>query len=379
MDYEKKNPPEIDCLAGDISEGFDEIEKFPSRLSRLSKARKASEQTIRYGESFLKGERNTDEFLLSDLGPVLRRMDDCAQWLRFRHYFTVDKIRLGAIHTCKIPLLCPFCAVLRSARQVKAYLDRFQYLISQNSHLVPYFLTLTVVNGDDLQERLLHLQNSFKKYCERRRQWLKKGRGFNEFCKILGAAFSYEVTRNNEDKSWHPHLHAIILVDPNDLIDFPAEGTSIEKKNSKLSQEWLAITGDSSIVDCRPIVGDPIDAFLEVFKYALKFSEMHDFDKFKAYFTLRGKRLQGSFGLFWGVKVPDNEIDDISPYLPYIERIYRYTKNGYEIFHVGEKAIQGGLELPGRYRSFVPMFTDGYVTEDGEFKPFIKTNEKRKT
>ncbi|WP_309568451.1 protein rep [Achromobacter aegrifaciens] len=376
MAYEKKNPPETACLATEVSEGFDEIEKFPSRLLRLSKARKASDETIRYGESFLKGERQTDEFLLTDLGPVVRRMDGCAQWLRFRQYFTINKIRLGGIHTCQIPLLCQFCAILRAARQLKAYFARYNVVVAENSHLKPYLLTLTVANGDDLKERLSHLQSCFKEYCKRRRQWKSVGRGFNEFCKIEGAAFSYEVTRNNENKSWHPHLHAVILVDPNNPIDFPVNGSPSAKKNSKLSQEWLAITGDSSIVDCRPISENPMDGFLEVFKYTVKFSEMHDFDKYMAYFTLKGKRLQGSFGLFWGVKVPENETDDIAPDLPYVELIYRHTKNGYEIFHVGERAIQGGIELPGNTRSFVPMPTDGYVTEDGEYKPFTKCDRK---
>ncbi|WP_147458479.1 protein rep [Pseudomonas aeruginosa] len=376
MGYERKNPPEMDCLHAEISEGFDEIQKFPERLSRFAKARKASDETIRYGESFLKVERETDEFLLSDLGPVVRKMETCGQWLRFRQYFTINKIRLGGIHTCQIPLLCQFCAILRSARHLKTYYQRFNVLIAENPHLKPYLLTLTVANGEDLSERFSHLQKSFKKYCERRRQWLKKGRGFNELCKAEGAVFSYEVTRNGKDKSWHPHLHAVVLVDPNNPIDFPVNGKPIEKQNSKLSKEWLAITGDSSIVDCRPMSDNPIDGFLEVFKYTVKFSEMHDFDKYIAYFKLRGKRLQGSFGLFWGVKVPDNETDDIAEDLPYVELIYRYTKNGYEIFHVGERAIQGGIELPGNTRSFVPMPTDGYVLEDGEYKPFVIAERK---
>ena len=48
----------------------------------------------------------------------------------------------------------------------------------------------------------------------------------------------------------------------------------------KLSQQWEAITGDSKIVDVRrlkPSKGtkdDYMEAFIEVFKYALKFSEM---------------------------------------------------------------------------------------------------------
>ena len=46
------------------------------------------------------------------------------------------------------------------------------------------------------------------------------------------------------------------------------------------------------------------------------------------------KRLQGSFGLFWGVNVPDKLTDDLLPdELPYIELFYKYTNAGYTVTH----------------------------------------------
>lgn len=368
LDMEKA--PETDSLVSEVSEAFDEIQKLPNRLDRLSRAKRASDKTIQYGYSFLNGERDTDQILQSDLGPVLRRMEGCAEWLRFRYYYTAERVRLGNMHTCQVPLLCQFCAVLRAAKQLRAYFERFNFLMSGHPNLKAYLLTLTVANGEDLEERLKHLQDSFKIYCARRRDYFKKGRGFNEFCKIEGAVFTYEVTRSQKDFSWHPHIHAIILVDENNPIDFPHEGTNKQKNASKLSKEWHAITGDSYIVDCRPLSENPIDGFVEVFKYTLKFSEMHDWDKFTAYFKLRGKRLMGSFGLFRGVKVPENEADTMPADLPYVEMIYRFGSNGYEIFHVGQRAVMGGIELPGNVRSFVPMPTDGYTSPHGEFLPF---------
>lgn len=368
LDMEKAT--ETDSLLSEVSVAFDEIQKLPNRLDRLSRAKRASDKTIQYGYSFLNGERDTDQILQSDLGPVLRRMEGCAEWLRFRYYYTADRVRLGNMHTCQVPLLCQFCAVLRAAKQLRAYFERFNFLMFGHPNLKPYLLTLTVANGEDLDERLKHLQDSFKIYCNRRRTYFKNGRGFNEFCKIEGAVFTYEVTRSQKDFSWHPHIHAIVLVDENNPIDFPHEGTNKQKNDSQLSKEWHSITGDSYIVDCRPLSQKPIDGFLEVFKYTLKFSEMHDWDKFTAYFKLRGKRLMGSFGLFRGVKVPENESDTMPADLPYVEMIYRFGSNGYEIFHVGQRAVMGGVELPGNVRSFVPMPTDCYVSPDGEVFPF---------
>jgi hypothetical protein len=71
-------------------------------------------------------------------------------------------------------------------------------------------------------------------------------------------------------------------------------------------EEWHQITGDSFIVDVRPIVGDPAEGFMEVFKYAVKFSdqpvaELHGTPSD----ALKGKRLLGSAGCFRGVEVPE--------------------------------------------------------------------------
>ena len=64
------------------------------------------------------------------------------------------------------------------------------------------------------------------------------------------------------------------------------------------------------------------EAFIEVFKYALKFSEMSHFDIWLAHETLspdgRFKTLTSSIGLFRGVKVPEKMTDEqLSDDLPF--------------------------------------------------------------
>jgi hypothetical protein len=182
-------------------------------------------------------------------------------------------------------------------------------------------LTLTVKNGPDLEERFNHLVKSWRKYQEQRRDHGKKGRGFNELCRTEGGVFSYEFTKS--EKGWHPHLHAVVLLD-----------SKIDKH--QLSEEWHKITGDSFITDIRALKPknqqDIADAFLEVFKYALKFSELDLDDNWEAYRILRGKRLQGAYGAFWGVKVPEKMTDDLLDGLPYLELFYRYLHGkGYNL------------------------------------------------
>ena len=46
----------------------------------------------------------------------------------------------------------------------------------------------------------------------------------------------------------------------------------------------------------------------------------------EAFKVLKGKRLTGSFGLLWGVKIPDTMTDDMPEEdLPYLEMLYKFT------------------------------------------------------
>lgn len=338
---ESKKPLHEISLTADSSKGSDTVENLPSRITRygLAKARAVENYNwlVEYGKSLefvkvhaLNGVEFHDPMEFHDVVKLTHELEGCANWMLFHHYYTIDKVRLANMKTCKKHLMCPLCAIRRGSKALQAYLERFEVISSENPVLRPYLLTLTVTNSDDLSERFEHLQKSFKKYTDRRRDADKKKRGYCELNKVHGAVFTYEFT--HKDNGWHPHIHMVCMCDPNDLPDFPQftkDGNL--KKQSKLAQEWLSITGDSYIVDIRAIEGDPIEGFIEVFKYALKFSELSPEDNYHAYRTLRGKRLQGSFGLFWGVKVPEKMTDDLFDELPYLELFYRYTRAGYSL------------------------------------------------
>ena len=94
------------------------------------------------------------------------------------------------------------------------------------------------------------------------------------------------------------------------------------------------------IVDVRPITGDPAEGFMEVFKYAVKFSDLSLADNWHAAQILKGKRLLNSFGLFRGVKVPESLLDEPLDDLPYWDRFYRFIQGEYQF--TGES---GGVEL----------------------------------
>jgi len=202
-------------------------------------------------------------------------------------------------------------------RHWAAYLTRWQVIQEQHSELRPYLVTLTVKNGDDLEERQAHLTKSLRKLMDRRRYFNAGIRGapYTELCKAQGAVYTLELT--NKGKGWHPHCHMIVLA-------------ASQPSQSDLSAEWHKITGDSMIVDVRPITGDPSEGFMEVFKYAVKFSDLTLADNWHAAQILKGKRLLNSFGLFRGVEIPDSLLDEPLDELPYWDRFYRYLGGEYQ-------------------------------------------------
>lgn len=253
------------------------------------------------------------------------KLSKCANFLLFHNYYTIGQTKLVKRHSCKVGLLCCGCAAIRAAKAAKAYQSKVEHVLERKPALKPVFITLTVKNGHYLRERMEHLQEAFRRLLERRRDSLKKKRGYCEFSKLDGAVFSYEFTRNEKTKEWHPHIHMFALA--NEWID-----------HEQLAQEWQSITCDSFIVDVRKVKKDKQfgygKAFAEVCKYALKFSDLSMQDTWEAFKMLKGERLCGSFGSLWGVKIPDNMEDDqlTDDDLPYLEMVYLYKDSiGYSL------------------------------------------------
>jgi hypothetical protein len=299
VDQERENP---DTVAAEI--GVQGIEGLQKRVSRYAKAKTTALDVAQYIGQF------------PDHQAVARRLQSCGDYLVFRHYFTVDVVKLHGASLCMKHLLCPLCAIRRGAKALRAYLDRWETIQAENSSLRPFLVTLTVKDGPDLAERFKHL---FKSQAE---LWMRKHRGRGSVLDgVSGAVWSYEVKRGSGSGAWHPHLHMIALAEN-------------QPDQDALSREWHNITGDSYIVDVRPISQeDPASGFIEVFKYAVKFSDQPPADTLHAWLTLRGKRLLGSAGCFRGVVVPDSLLDDPEGLgdLPFVTLFYRYLSGNYTL------------------------------------------------
>ena len=196
MEAEKENPRTEVFLAVDSDSGAGGAAGLPAKIARYGEARRKALQM----QSFADQNGHVKE---------AGKLANCANYLLFRHYFTVDQVRLHAASFCKKHLLCPMCAIRRGAKMLKAYLEKYEAVRQQEGHLRPYLVTLTVKNGDDLGERLRHLRGAMRKMIEARRNHLK-GQRFVEFARSMGGFHSIEVT--NKGKGWHPHVHMIWLL-----------------------------------------------------------------------------------------------------------------------------------------------------------------------
>jgi hypothetical protein len=298
-DDQKENP---ESVAADI--GVQGIEALPGRVQRYAVAKRGALDVAEY------------MFGLPNMQSTVRRVRNCGEYLAFRHYFTVDVVKLHGAQLCMKHLLCPLCAIRRGAKALKSYLDRWECIQAEKPSLRPFLITLTVKDGEDLDERFAHLHR-----CQRE-LWKRKQRGRGSVLDgVVGAVWSYEVKRGAGSGLWHPHLHMIALAE-------------VQPNQDDLAVTWKGITGDSHVVDVRPISQeDPASGFIEVFKYAVKFSDQEPADTVEAYLTLQGKRLIASAGCFRGVVIPEDLNDDISELneLPYVTLFYRYMKGGYTL------------------------------------------------
>lgn len=142
------------------------------------------------------------------------RMEWCSsEWFAYRHLPTKRVKLMGS--RCR-DRLCNVCVRVRGG-QVR---QRVEKLLEGRGRI--RMVTLTVVNGPDLADRLDHLKRSF----------LRLRRTFAWRDHVVGWGSFLEVTKGKG--GWHPHLHVLY---EGDYWPFEA-----------LKQAWAMVTGEPSIV-----------------------------------------------------------------------------------------------------------------------------------
>ena len=252
------------------------------------------------------------------------KLNECGNYLLFKNFYTIGEVKLSKLRTCGQHLLCPFCAAIRASRAIQKYVERIDQVLQENRKLKPVLITLTVKNGSDLAERSEHLMKSFRTLLDRRRDYEKKGRGFNEFCKVQGLC---TLTRIHTTKKQLNGIRIFIcllwLISGLISKNFQNIGIAL------LGTRWLSMFAGQE----KEKGHGYSKAAAEVCKYALKFGDLSVENTWEAFKVLKGKRLTGSFGLLWGVKIPENLADEMpdDQDLPYLEMLYKfvYGKNSH--------------------------------------------------
>jgi hypothetical protein len=265
-----------------------------------------------------------------------RRLFGCATSLNFRWWTVPDQVTLQHAIFCGVPLLCPNCARRRAAKQAARVEEKLTHLAERFDY---WFVTLTVKNGPDLAERFEHLRKSFKRLRQRARDW-QRGKGAPvELARSEGLLWSFEFTKSAE--GWHPHVHMIAAL-PKGSAPIAWGVDPFTGEESRLRQDWQAVTGDSCITHATPVtMDDPRAGIAELVKYSLKFSDLTIEDTVEAYRILRAKKLMECSGALRGVVLPDDASlldDDLAG--AYLDFLYRWHGRAYSL----ASAVDGTAE-----------------------------------
>ena len=206
-----------------------------------------------------------------------QKLNECGNYLLFKNFYTIGEVKLSSsVHAdsiCFVLSALPFVHLVQFKNTLNVSI-RF----SRESQAQACFNYAYCQKWFGPCRRSEHLMKSFRTLLERRRDYEKKGRGFNEFCKVQGAMYSYENTYNEKTGEWHPHIHMFALVDQ--WID-----------QQEFSEYWHSLTGDSMVVDVRRAKKKKDTAIAKRLpksaKYALKFGDLSVEKTWEAFKVLR--------------------------------------------------------------------------------------------
>lgn len=208
------------------------------------------------------------------------RTKDCATFLQFNVYKSGER-RLRTANFCKLRL-CPMC-ISRRARRSAWKLSQIMNMVEQEHQAKFIFLTLTMENvpGEQLGNALGQLTKAWYRFLDQRQ--IERT--------IKGWFRAIEITRGDgnrkADKGYHPHIHAILAVDPDyfsresrrsgkylnqeDLIERWQKALRVEYRPSVRIQTTKAKAGEG-----KALASGGGKAALEAGKYAVKDEEYID-------------------------------------------------------------------------------------------------------
>ncbi len=215
-------------------------------------------------------------------GKFSSRLQNCRKFATFVQHKVTKCLRVMSSR-CKLRW-CPICRDVSRMILTKA-VD--EWLVLQK---YPKMITLTLLHSDDpLYLQINHLYDSFRKL--RRRAYFQR--------LITGGVWFFQLKYNLSTEQWHPHIHCLVA------------GQFLP--HNRLKQLWHKITGDSYVVDIRP-VRDLENASTEVARYATSPADLSSVSLEHAldvYHATKHRRVCGSWGSAKKVTLKPTPQDDI--------------------------------------------------------------------
>lgn len=297
--------------------------KFKKVLTHLSKLKNRTRNLLNYVQQLPTDEQKEYSYLLNTPDNVLnRKIYNCHTNLVFHHYPEIDKYKLVEAYHCDQHLLCPICAIRRASKKLKVYEQKTKAILLKYEKLgIPlyiYHIVPTVKNGENLKERYNHITGVIKKILRRRRESFVKDKNKSNYVQdsmfsgSIGGVYSIEIKKGKNKQMWHPHGHLLLITTK--ILDYQAIYT-----------EYAYLTGDSTNIGITKVESDNLEKqFYELFKYALKFSDMDFGDNLTAYESMKGRRLVGSFGEYRGLQAGKDLEDDLDSIYDFIALQYKF-------------------------------------------------------
>lgn len=172
------------------------------------------------------------------------RMSNCSTYVEYEIALETGVIRLKRANLCR-DRLCPTCNWRLAIRRAAEMQETIKYIATADPSAVGLLLTLTVRNcpADRLRWTIQHISQSFTR--------LRKHRLFAR--KIEGYARSIEITYNPVTDTYHPHIHALLIV-PKEYLTAPIpQGEYARMWQKAAALDYLPI------VDIRRTYAPPAD------------------------------------------------------------------------------------------------------------------------
>ncbi len=270
-------------------------------------------------------------------------IDECGTFLEL-YTDPAGVERISRANFCR-ERMCSVCAWRRQARFLATTEPVLQKIDIETSGKAKYiFITLTAKNckGKDLSAEITHLLKAWDRLYKRK-----------PFTKCsLGGIRNIEVTYNKNSRTFHPHLHILLLMDNT----YFHKGNYLEAEKLALLWKHALDVDYTPLVDVRcikskhanenPLMG----VSLEVMKYSLKTTDYAISPKVTETLmhALKGRRLISFSGVIAEARKAmkyaelddDNLTDDITEEAREARKVlYLFTPNGWKIegLRMGEK------------------------------------------